>query len=98
MYEGGPFPRAIYLGFIEVMVLPDLDLTNSLLMNRPLGCEYLRPFGAVSSTKRSDMPFLVLWYLHKGQRLALGARSVEAREESNGSNGKRGEEALREMG
>lgn len=48
-------PSTPYLGFIEVMVSPDLDLTNSLLMNSPLGCVYLRPFGAVSSTNRSDM-------------------------------------------
>lgn len=44
-----------YLGLIVVIVSPDLDATNSLLMKRPRGCVYLRPFGAVSSTKRSDM-------------------------------------------
>lgn len=44
-----------YVGFIEVIFPPDLDLTNSLLMNRPMGCVYLRPLGAVRSMLRSVM-------------------------------------------
>jgi hypothetical protein len=50
----------MYLGFMDVMVSPDFDLTNSLLMNRPRGCLYFRPLGAVSSTKRSDMALLAV--------------------------------------
>lgn len=38
-----------------VIFSPDFALTHSLLMKRPVGCEYLRPLGAVSSTARSDM-------------------------------------------
>jgi hypothetical protein len=34
--------------------------TNSLLMNNPVGCVYLRPFGAVSSTWTFDMAAMVL--------------------------------------
>lgn len=49
--EGG----VSYVGFIEVIFSPDLDLTNSLLMKRPMGCVYLRPLGAVSSMLRSVM-------------------------------------------
>ena len=34
---------------------PLIDLTNSLLMKRPVGCVYFFPLGAVSSIVRSDM-------------------------------------------
>jgi hypothetical protein len=34
---------------------PLVDLTHSLLINRPVGCVYLTPLGAVSSTERPDM-------------------------------------------
>lgn len=37
-----------YEGLIVANFSPDLDGTNSLLMNKPIGCEYLRPLGAVS--------------------------------------------------
>jgi hypothetical protein len=43
------------VGLIEVIFSPDFAGTNSLLMNRPSGWVYLRPFGAVSSTERSDI-------------------------------------------
>jgi hypothetical protein len=39
-----------HAGSTDVMVRPALDFTNSLLMKRPVGCVYLTPFGAVSST------------------------------------------------
>ena len=48
-----------YLGLMLSIFSPELDLTNSLLMKRPIGCSYLRPLGAVSETKRSDMSALV---------------------------------------
>lgn len=44
-----------YAGSIDVMVCPDLDFTNSLLMNRPVGCVYLTPLGAVSSIDEALM-------------------------------------------
>lgn len=50
------------MGLMVAIFSPDLDLTNSLSMNRPRGWVYLRPLGAVSSTKRSDM----LWTLLQG--------------------------------
>jgi hypothetical protein len=31
------------------------DLTHSLLINRPVGCVYLTPLGAVSSTDKPDI-------------------------------------------
>jgi hypothetical protein len=34
---------------------PELEGTNSLLMKRPMGWEYLRPLGAVNWTATSDM-------------------------------------------
>ena len=43
------------VGLIEVILLPLEEGTNSLLMNRPVGCVYFNPLGAVSSTERSDM-------------------------------------------
>lgn len=66
----------MHLGFIELIVSPDFDLTNSLLMNNPRGCLYLWPFGAVSSTKRSDMLLPAVWYLAKVPRFDLTALSV----------------------
>lgn len=44
-----------HVGLILVILFPDLDLTNSLLMKRPVGWAYLRPLGAVSSIERSDI-------------------------------------------
>jgi hypothetical protein len=38
-----------------VIFSPDFDLTHSLLMKRPVGWTYLRPFGAVNSIDRSDI-------------------------------------------
>lgn len=39
---------------------PFEDLTHSLLINRPVGCVYLTPLGAVSSTDRPDMLRVVI--------------------------------------
>lgn len=47
--------RNIHLGLILVILAPELDFTNSLLMNKPVGKVILVPLGAVSSTWRSDM-------------------------------------------
>ena len=47
--------QASHLGLMLVIFSPDFEGTNSLLMNNPIGCVYLRPLGAVRSTKRSDM-------------------------------------------
>ncbi len=44
-----------HVGLILVILFPDLDLTNLLLMKRPVGWVYLRPLGAVSSIERSDI-------------------------------------------
>lgn len=41
------------MGLMEVIFLPSLLFTHSLLMKRPVGCEYFLPLGAVSSTDRS---------------------------------------------
>jgi hypothetical protein len=43
-----------HAGSIDVIVWPFDERTNSLLMNSPVGCVYLLPFGASSSTE-SDM-------------------------------------------
>ena len=47
--------RKTHVGFILVIVSPECALTNSLFMNSPVGCVYLRPLGAVSSIWRSDI-------------------------------------------
>ena len=44
-----------YAGSIEVIVPPAADMTNSLLMKRPVGWEYFTPFGASSSRKGGAM-------------------------------------------
>jgi hypothetical protein len=49
---------AAYVGLIEVIFLPSLLFTHSLLMKRPVGWMYFLPLGAVSSMERSDI-FLV---------------------------------------
>ena len=43
------------MGLMLVIFSPEEDLTNSLLMKRPIGCLYSRPLGALSSMTRSDM-------------------------------------------
>ena len=48
-----------YVGLMLDIFSPDFDFTNSLLINMPIGCWYLRPLGAVSSTVRSDILCLV---------------------------------------
>jgi hypothetical protein len=40
---------------MELIFLPSLLFTHSLLMKRPVGWVYFVPLGAVSSTWRSDM-------------------------------------------
>ena len=50
---------AAYVGLMLVILLPDLDFTNSLLMKRPVGCRYFSPLGAVSSIERSVMILIV---------------------------------------
>ena len=42
-----------HVGLILVIFMPELALTNSLLMKRPVGSVILRPLGAVSSTFKS---------------------------------------------
>ena len=44
-----------YAGSIDVIVEPLEDLTNSLLMKRPVGWDQVLPFGAVRGTVRSAM-------------------------------------------
>ena len=47
--------KGLYVGLMEVIFLPSLLFTNSLLMNRPIGWVYFLPLGAVRSRKRSDI-------------------------------------------
>jgi hypothetical protein len=44
-----------YVGLIDTIFSPFLEATHSLLMNKPVGCVYLRPLGAVSSTDKLDI-------------------------------------------
>lgn len=37
-----------YVGFTVVIICPSVLGTNSLLINRPVGCDQVRPLGAVS--------------------------------------------------
>ena len=43
------------MGLMLVIFSPEEDLTNSLLIKRPIGCLYSRPLGALRSTNKSDM-------------------------------------------
>lgn len=45
---------------MELIFLPSLLFTHSLLMKRPVGWVYFVPLGAVSSMWRSDMVLEVL--------------------------------------
>lgn len=47
------------MGLMVVNFCSLLLLTHSLLMKRPVGWMYFLPFGAVSSTERSDIVFEV---------------------------------------
>jgi hypothetical protein len=64
-------------GLILVIFSPELPLTHSLLMKRPVGWMYFRPFGAVSSTVRSDIVDMLLSI--RGTRVMRG-RIVLVRE------------------
>jgi hypothetical protein len=44
-----------YAGLTVESLAPNFDLTNSLLMNKPVGWSYLRPLGAVRETITSLM-------------------------------------------
>jgi hypothetical protein len=59
---GGHEPS--YLGLMLVILAPELDLTNSLLMKSPVGSLMEVPFGAVSWTVRSDMVVAVGGEIH----------------------------------
>lgn len=48
----------LYVGFMLSIFSPALEVTNSLLMKRPMGWVYLRPLGAVRVTERSDMMYV----------------------------------------
>jgi hypothetical protein len=47
--------KLTYVGFMLEILSPFEDLTHSLLINRPVGCVYLTPLGAVSSTDKPDI-------------------------------------------
>lgn len=47
--------ESTYLGLTLVIFSPELDLTNSLLMNKPVGKVIFVPLGAVKSTERFDI-------------------------------------------
>lgn len=38
-----------------VILAPDFEGTNSLLMKRPVGCVYFTPLGAIKSIDKSDI-------------------------------------------
>ena len=44
-----------HAGLIVANFSPEVDFTNSLLMNNPIGCWTLREFGAVNSWITADM-------------------------------------------
>ena len=44
-----------HVGLMLVILSPDLDLTNSLFMKRPIGCLYSRPLGALRLIYRSEL-------------------------------------------
>ena len=64
--------RESYVGLMELMVLPSLLFTHSLLMKRPVGWVYFVPLGAVSSRWRSDMVGWVLNRLYNLGWMAVG--------------------------
>ena len=47
--------RVANVGFMLVIFSPDFDLTNSLLINMPVGRVNFLPLGAVRSMVRSDI-------------------------------------------
>lgn len=55
-----------YVGLMLVILSPELDLTNSLLMKRPIGCLYSRPLGAFSWTNTSVSDILMVFLIERG--------------------------------
>jgi hypothetical protein len=57
------------------------DLTHSLLINRPVGCVYLTPLGAVSSTDKPDILRVVIRNLNGAGYLGKEKEAEERRRE-----------------
>jgi hypothetical protein len=57
------------------------DLTHSLLINRPVGCVYLTPLGAVSSTDKPDILRIVTVKNLKGAGYLKEKEAEERRRE-----------------
>ena len=53
--EGSCALKEAHVGLILVIFSPDLDLTNSLFIKRPIGCLYSRPLGALRLRNRSEV-------------------------------------------
>lgn len=69
---------------MEANLSPDLEGTNSLLMNRPMGWEYLRPFGAVNWTETFDMMIGELWKSRRAGGGAMGEQQLRRRRTKDG--------------
>lgn len=82
---------------MEANFSPDFDATNSLSINRPMGCEYLRPFGAVNCMVISDMVKAEGWKCRRGMKERgregknAGRRRDLEREGPRKQRGRRGE-------
>jgi hypothetical protein len=68
-----------------VILSPELDLTNSLLMKSPVGNVILRPLGAVSSTFRSAMLSNIGRVVENSRtaRYLQGFKEVDLKERNN---------------
>ena len=65
-----------YVGFTVVIICPPVLGTNSLLINRPVGCDQVRPLGAVSWTSGAPVEYGLL-------RCEANWRDTTAREMPN---------------
>ena len=60
--------KGTHVGLMVDNVLPALDFTNSLLMNKPSGWVYLTPFGAVISCVSGSDILLLLCLIFEEDR------------------------------
>ena len=95
---GGDVVESLYVGLMLVIFWPPVALTNSLLMNRPVGRVIFLPFGAVRSTLRSGILEAVIIETQRWKAgLVIGA-AIKVIERRARKGVKRAEESTTFMG
>ena len=90
--------ESLYVGLMLVIFWPPVALTNSLLMNRPVGRVIFLPFGAVRSTLRSVILEAVDIEIQRWEDVLVTRAVIRAIERRARKGVKRAEESTTFMG